>query len=94
MHAIRDRVTGKRLNAFGGRTIVRDRVWLGLDVMILAGAEIGDDCVIGARSVVTGRLPSNAVCVGVSPHGLFGKASCGRGPTIPERQDSSLPTSS
>jgi len=30
-------------------------VWIGHDVSILPGAKIGDGCVIGAKSLVTGK---------------------------------------
>lgn len=40
-------------------------VWLGDGVAVLAGAVIGDGCVVGANAVVTGTLPSNTVAVGV-----------------------------
>ena len=33
--------------------------------MILPGAHIGNNCVIGARSVVTKDIPDNSVAVGV-----------------------------
>ena len=39
-------------------------VWLGDGVAVLAGAEIGDGCVIGANSVVTGPLAPGTLAVG------------------------------
>ena len=39
-------------------------VWLGDGVAVLAGAQIGDGCVIGANSVVTGPIPSATIAVG------------------------------
>lgn len=39
-------------------------VWLGAGVIVLPGVEIGDNCVIGAGSVVTKNIPSNCVAVG------------------------------
>lgn len=65
MHAIRDMHTGARINAFGGRVLVHDHVWLGLDVVLLSGSDVGQNCVVGARSVVTGQLPANSVSIGV-----------------------------
>lgn len=65
MHAIRDVETGARINAFGGRVLVHKHVWLGLEVLLLGGADVGQDSVVGTRSVVTGVLPSNTVSVGV-----------------------------
>ena len=39
-------------------------VWLGAGVIVLPGIEIGDNCVIGAGSVVTKNIPANCVAVG------------------------------
>ena len=41
-----------------------DNVWLGDGVAVLAGARIGDGCVVGANSVVTGPLPEKTIAVG------------------------------
>lgn len=43
---------------------VGSRCWLGGSVTVLAGVQIGDDCVIGAGSVVTKNIPSKSVAVG------------------------------
>lgn len=40
-------------------------VWIGRNVTILAGVEIGDHSVIGAGSVVTGSIPARCVAAGV-----------------------------
>lgn len=47
-----------------GPVLIGDNVWLGDGVAVLAGAEIGDGCVIGANSVVTGRIPARTLAVG------------------------------
>lgn len=39
-------------------------VWLGANVVVLPGAVIEDGAVIGANSVVRGRIPSDAIAVG------------------------------
>ncbi|EAS75361.1 TPA: DapH/DapD/GlmU-related protein [Vibrio alginolyticus] len=39
-------------------------VWIGANAVILPGVEIGDNCIIGAGSIVTKDLPSGFVCVG------------------------------
>ena len=36
-------------------------VWVGANVSILPGVTIGDNCVIGAGSVVTHSIPANSV---------------------------------
>lgn len=66
MHAIRDQADGRRLNPFGDCVIVGRHVWLGIDAMLLPGARVGPDSVIGARTVVSGEpmVPANSVCVG------------------------------
>lgn len=45
--------------------IVEDTVWLGADVILLAGAKIGQGTIVGAGAVVVGELPPHTVCVGV-----------------------------
>ena len=40
-------------------------VWIGENVVILAGSEIGDGCIIGANSVVIGKIPSKTIAAGV-----------------------------
>lgn len=39
--------------------------WLGMSVMVLKGASIGEGAIIGAGSVVTGVIPSFSVAAGV-----------------------------
>ena len=41
-----------------------DNVWIGGNVVVLPGVKIGDNCVIGAGSVVTKDIPDNSVAVG------------------------------
>ena len=38
--------------------------WIASDVVLLKGADIGDNCVIGAGSVVTKDIPANTVAYG------------------------------
>lgn len=45
--------------------VVGDRVFIGSRATILAGVKIGDDCIIGAGSVVTRDIPSGTVAAGV-----------------------------
>jgi acetyltransferase-like isoleucine patch superfamily enzyme len=65
------RVLDADLHALDSRTPERvapvhigDRVWLGSDVTVLRGVTIGDDTVVGARSVVTRDLPPRVLAVG------------------------------
>lgn len=45
--------------------VVGNNVYIGEETMILPGAHIGNNCVIGARSVVTKDIPDNSVAAGV-----------------------------
>jgi acetyltransferase-like isoleucine patch superfamily enzyme len=45
--------------------IIEDEVWIGSHVVILPGVQLGKGAVIGAGSVVTRSVPSNAIAVGV-----------------------------
>ena len=38
--------------------------WIGMGVCILPGAHLGDGCVVGAGSVVTGELEPGSIAVG------------------------------
>lgn len=52
-----------RVLAFG-ETIIGDRVWIGENAVILAGANIGNGCIIGANSVVSKAIPEGSMVVG------------------------------
>lgn len=45
-------------------TIIEQGVWLGERVCVLAGAQIGERSIIGANSVVTGKIPPYSIAVG------------------------------
>lgn len=42
---------------------IGNNVWIGANVVILKNTKIGDNCVIGAGSVVSGEIPSNTIFV-------------------------------
>jgi len=63
-HPIFDRETGLRVNESKSLSI-GDHVWLGPHALIYPGAEVGEGCVIGARSLVTGPIPPHSIAVGV-----------------------------
>jgi len=44
--------------------VIGDNVFIGANAMILKGSRIGDNAVIGAGSVVTGDIPTDAVAAG------------------------------
>ncbi|MCW8126430.1 sugar O-acetyltransferase [Microbulbifer halophilus] len=55
----------ERLTTESGAPIrIGDSVWLGGNVAVLPGVTIGDNCVIGAGSVVNRDIPSNTLAVG------------------------------
>ncbi len=41
------------------------RVFIGVNVTIMPGIEIGDECIIGAGSVVTKSIPSKSIAFGI-----------------------------
>ncbi len=43
---------------------IGNNVWIGGNVVVLPGVTIGDNCVIGAGSVVVKDIPSNSLAVG------------------------------
>lgn len=58
------RKVGER-NLESKEIIIGKNVWLGADTYICKGVSIGDNSVIGAKSVVTKSIPPNSVAVGV-----------------------------
>jgi acetyltransferase-like isoleucine patch superfamily enzyme len=47
-----------------GPTRIGDNVWCGAHVVITSGVTIGERCVIGANSVVTGDIPPFSIAAG------------------------------
>lgn len=47
------------------KVIIGSNVWFGEFVTVLKGVRIGDNCIIGAGSIVTKDIPDNSVAVGV-----------------------------
>jgi acetyltransferase-like isoleucine patch superfamily enzyme len=47
------------------RTVIGRNVWLGDGVVVTAGASIGEGSIIGANSVVLGRIPAFAIAAGI-----------------------------
>jgi len=64
MHAIRDVTSRNRVNTFGGSIIIEQHVWLGFEAMLLGGAHVGAGSIVGARALVTSRIPQHCVCLG------------------------------
>jgi acetyltransferase-like isoleucine patch superfamily enzyme len=44
-----------------GSIVIGNRVWIGANCTILQGAQIGDDCIIAAGSIVRGVVPAGSV---------------------------------
>lgn len=42
---------------------IGNNVWIGANTVILRGTEIGDNCVIGAGSVLKGRVPASSIII-------------------------------
>ena len=45
-------------------TSIGDNVFIGMNAIVLMGSRIGNDCVIGAGSVVSGSIPPRSVAAG------------------------------
>jgi acetyltransferase-like isoleucine patch superfamily enzyme len=63
VHPIYDAKTGERLNP-PKPIVIGDRVWLATRVLVMKGAEIGDGTIVGAGSIVVGKLPAGCIAAG------------------------------
>lgn len=43
---------------------IGNNVWIGSKVVILPGAKIGDNCIVGAGTIVKGNFPDNTILAG------------------------------
>lgn len=62
-HPIFDAATGQRIN-FPRDIQIGNHVWVGYEAYLLAGCTIGDDCIVGARSVTSGCFPDGVILAG------------------------------
>ncbi len=60
----KDNLISQQENVVGQVVIGRD-CWLGANVTVLRGSIIEDGAVLGAKIIVKGRIPKNAVAVGI-----------------------------
>ncbi len=44
-----------------GTVIIREGCWIASNVVILKGSDIGQHCVIGAGSIISGKIPKNSI---------------------------------
>lgn len=58
---------GERINP-PRNIIVEPHCWIGQDAMLLKGAHIGQGSIVGARAVVTGAIPPQAIAAGHPAH--------------------------
>jgi len=47
-----------------GRIVVGNNVFIGINCILLSNTTIGDNCIVGAGSVVRGHFPENSVIAG------------------------------
>ena len=64
MHSILDKNTNKRINPPADINIGA-HVWIGYGVFVTNGVSIGDNCIIGAKSLVSNDIPPNCLAVGI-----------------------------
>lgn len=69
--------------------VVGDDAWIGARAVVLGGAEIGRGAIVGACSIVTGRIPDYAIVAG-SPARVVGEAAPSRA-AAPTGTDTTLP---
>ena len=62
-HPLEPEIRNKGLE-YAKPIIVGNNVWFGGNVVVLPGVTIGDNCTIGAGSVVTKSIPANSLAVG------------------------------
>ncbi|CUO81375.1 acyltransferase [Clostridium perfringens] len=53
----------KKLKYKTSPVIIGNNVWIGANTVILRGTKIGDNCVIGAGSVVSQNIPSESILI-------------------------------
>lgn len=63
-HPIHHELRKKKVTEYALPVTVGSHSWIGGDVVITPGVTIGENCVIGAGSVVTKDIPDNSIAVG------------------------------
>jgi len=62
-HSIIDLESQKRIN-YANNIKIGPHVWIGADVVVLKGVEIGKDSIVGSRSIVTKKYGPNVIIAG------------------------------
>lgn len=94
MHALHDLATGARIGRPPVSTVLERHVWLGQDALLLGCERVGMGAVVGARSLVKGRVPPRVAVGGAPARVLREGVSWGRdlgGMTAAERTSIGLP---
>ena len=65
-------VIGNKFDGHPGRPKIGNNVYIGASVIIIGDIIIGDNCIIGAGSVITKNIPSNSTVVG-NPQQILSK---------------------
>jgi acetyltransferase-like isoleucine patch superfamily enzyme len=94
MHAIHDLTTGAQIGRPAVDTVLERHVWLGQDAMLLQVERIGMGAIIGARSLLKGRVPPRVAMAGIPARLIRQDVSWGRdleGMTVAERASIGLP---
>jgi acetyltransferase-like isoleucine patch superfamily enzyme len=65
-HSIIDQDTNSRLNP-SKDIIIGEHVWIGSNVLLLKGVHIGNDCIVGAGSIVNKKFTSNNSIIAGNP---------------------------
>lgn len=55
----------KERKLISSAVVIEDNVWIGENVVVLAGSKVGKGSIIGANSVVSGEIPEGTIAVGV-----------------------------
>jgi acetyltransferase-like isoleucine patch superfamily enzyme len=63
-HAIFEAATGKRIN-YAKDVHIGNRVWLGAYSQVLGGANIGENAIIGIRSLISKPFPAGCIGAGI-----------------------------
>jgi acetyltransferase-like isoleucine patch superfamily enzyme len=88
MHAIHDLRTHERIEGAPVDTVLERHVWLGQEALLLRCERIETGSIVGARTLVKGRLPARVVAGGIPARVLREAVSWGRdlaGMTAEER---------